>query len=297
MRYNTNNGYVDEIAEQERQRKTIKRVAIAVISGIIGLVFLGIVLSSFYTVSAGERGVLLTWGAPETIAQAEGLHFKTPIMQSVVIMDVKTQKYVVEKASAASKDLQTVTTDITVNYYISPESAPVILQKIGISYQDKIIAPAVLEVLKASTAQYTAEELITKRPEVKEKIDTSLRDRLREFNVIVQAVSITNFDFSPQFNSAIENKVTATQLMLKAEQDLQRIKIEAEQRVTQAKGEADAIAIQIQAINAKGGTDYLQLQAISRWDGRLPLVVSDNSMPLIDMGTFTQTSNTTIQRQ
>jgi regulator of protease activity HflC (stomatin/prohibitin superfamily) len=260
-----------------------KNTITMVITALIGVIVLIVIFSSFYIVSAGERGILLTWGKPDMQAQSEGLHFKIPIAQNAIIMDTKTQKYVIEKAGAASSDLQTVTTDITLNYYISPESAPSIYQTIGVNYQDKVIVPAVMEVLKASTAQYTAEELITKRPEVKDKIDVSLRDRLSEFHIIVQAVSITNFDFSAQFNTAIEGKVTAEQNALAAKNKLAQVDYEAQQRVTQAKGEADAIAIQAQAINSQGGKDYVQLQAIARWDGKLPMIISDSATPFIDM--------------
>lgn len=236
------------------------------------------IFGTFYIISAGERGILLTFGKPDMVPKTEGLHFKIPIVQSVVKMDIKTQKYTVEKASAASKDLQTVTTDVAINYYISPENTPIIYKTIGINYQDKVIAPAVQEVVKANTAQYTAEELITKRPEVKEKIDAGLRERLAEFNVIVQAISITNFDFSPEFNKAIESKVTTEQNALAAKNKLLQVEYEAQQRVAQAEGEAKAIQIQTQAISMNGGQSYLTLKWIERWNGQVSLVNGGSSI-------------------
>lgn len=250
----------------------------------IGIVVLLLVLfGSFYIIQAGERGVLLTFGKPNSIAQTEGLHFKIPLAQTIIKMDIKTQKYVVEKAGAASSDLQTVTTDVTVNYFISPDTVPELYTKVGTNYEDKIIQPAVLEIVKAVTAQYTAEELITKRPEVKEKIDTLLRDRLAQFNINVQTVSITNFDFSESFNNAIEAKVTAEQNALAAKNKLAQVEYEAQQRVAQAEGEARAIQIQADAIRSQGGEAYVQLQSIKQWDGHLPLIMSSNTMPFINM--------------
>lgn len=252
-----------------------------------------ILFGGWYTITAGHRGVLLTLGKPDPMPKAEGFHFKIPLIQSVVKMDVRTQKFDAAKASAASKDLQIVTTDVTLNYYIQPDSVVDIYRKIGISYQDTIINPAVQEVVKAQTAIYTAEELITLRPEVKEKMDTALKDRLREFGIYVQAVSITNFDFSAEFNKAIEAKVTAQQSALAAKNKLEQIKFEAEQRVTQAKGEAEAIAIQVNAINQKGGQSYVQLQSIARWNGQLPTVMlGQGSTPFIDISSVMSTNNT-----
>lgn len=240
---------------------------------------------SFYIVGAGERAVLLTFGNPNMVAYTEGLHFKIPLVQTRVIMSIQTQKYVVEKASAASKDLQTVTTDITLNYYLNSDRVPELYKNIGIHYQDKIITPAVLEVVKASTAGYTAEELITKRPEVKEKIDATLRERLAEYGITVQAVSITNFDFSESFNSAIEAKVTAEQNALAAKNKLEQIKYEAEQKVTSATAEAKALELQKNQVTTQLvelRQIEVQKQAVDKWDGHLPLVTG-GSMPFIDL--------------
>lgn len=234
-------------------------------------VFLVLMLSfnTAYTISAGQRGVLLTFGKANDLAITEGLHFKIPFAQQIIKMDVKTQKYEAE-ASSASQDLQVVKTNVAVNYYLEPETIPRIYREIGIDYQNKIIQPAVQEVVKATTAEFNAEQLITKRPEVKDQIETRLKDRLVEYGINVQNILITNFDFSESFNQAIEAKVTAEQNALAAKNKLEQVKYEADQRVTQAKGEAEAIKIQAEAITAQGGKEYVQLQAISKWDGKMP---------------------------
>lgn len=252
----------------------------------LGVIILILFFGFFYTVHAGEKGILLTWGKPDSVPKDPGLHFKLPIIQSVVKFDVKTQKYEA-KASAASKDLQTVTTDVAVNFHLQEGSVVEMYKTVGINYQDKLIQPAVQESVKAVTAGYTAEELITHRQIVKDAIDTALRDRLIKYNIVVETISITNFDFSESFNQAIEAKVTAEQNALAAKNKLEQVKYEAEQRITQATAEATAIRIQAESINKVGGKDYIQLQAINKWDGRLPQV-SGTATPFIDINALMQ---------
>lgn len=250
---------------------------------ILGIVvLLVVVFGCFYTVHAGQRGILLTWGNPDMQAKTEGLHFKIPIAQSVVLMDIRTQKYEA-KAGAASKDLQTVATEVTINYKISDTSVVDIYKNIGVDYQDKIIQPAVQEVVKAATAQYTAEELITKRPEVKDIIDQELKEKLMTNNIIVQDILITNFDFSASFNQAIESKVTAEQNALAAKNKLEQVKYEAEQKIIEAQGKANATMIEGSSIRVF--PEVIQLRAIEKWNGILPTVTS-STVPFIDVSSF-----------
>ena len=250
------------------------------------IVILIILMNAFYIINAGERGVLLTWGNPDNVPISEGIHFKIPIAQKVVIMDIKTQKYEAD-LTAASSDLQNVNTKIAINYHLDPKSVPTVYQTIGTDYDIKLIFPLEQESNKAATAQYTAEELITKREQVRTQMENNLRDKLAARGILVESISIIDFAFSPSFTQAIEAKVTAEQNALAAKNKLEQVKYEAEQRVTQAKGEADAIAIQASAINAKGGKDYVQLQAINRWDGQLPkAMLSTGSTPFVDVSSI-----------
>lgn len=251
---------------------------------ILGILFFVILFESWYTIGAGERGVLLQLGKPFPNSYESGFHLKIPIIQSVVKMNVQTQKYTAEKASAASQDLQTVTTDVAVNYHILPSNVVAIYTNIGRNYQDVIIQPAVQEVVKSVTAKYNAEELITKRQEVKDKIDEALRARLLQYNIIVDAISITNFDFSEQFNAAIEAKVTTQQNALAAQNKLAQVQFEAQQRIAQAQGEAEAQRIQIEAIRQNGGQAYIQLQALNKWNGQLPnIMLGGGALPFINI--------------
>lgn len=249
---------------------------------ILLVIVLVLILSSFYTISAGERGVLLTFGKLDETAKGEGLHFKIPMVQTIIKMDIKTQKYEAD-LSAASRDLQTVSTKIAINYHIVPEMSTDIFQSIGINYAEKVIYPLEQETNKAITSQFTAEQLITNREEVRQKMKDSLAEKLSPRGIIVEEISIINFDFSPSFNQAIEAKVTAEQNALAAKNKLEQVKYEAEQRIAQATAEAEAIRIQAQAITSQGGKDYVQLKAIERWNGIMPQVTG-GVMPFVDVG-------------
>lgn len=250
-----------------------------VLIGGIVLIGLLILIGAFYTVSAGYRGVLLTFGKADQYPIGEGIHMKIPFVQGIVWMEVRTQKYEAD-ASASSSDLQVVTAKIATNYHLSPDSVVAIYNDIGLDYTTRIIMPLEQEAVKSITAKYTAEELITKREQVRQDIKTLMTERLSPRGIIVEEVSIVNFDFSPTFNTAIENKVTQEQNALAAKNKLEQIKFEAQQQVEAAKGQAEAITIISQSLQAN--PSILKLKAIEAWDGKLPLVTG-GAVPFIDI--------------
>ena len=237
-------------------------------------------------IGAGERGVVMNFGAVQKEILNEGLHIRMPIMQKVVIMNVQVQKGE-GQGDAASKDLQQVTTNVAINYHLDPLKVAHIYQSIGTFNQvgERIILPAVSESVKAATAQYTAEELISKRQEVREKIRQLLLVRLAVYGVIVDDFSIVNFAFSREFSNAIESKTTAEQLKLKAERDLERIRIEADQKILQAQAEAESLRLQKENVTEnliKLRQIEMQQRAIEKWDGKLPQVTGA-ATPFIDL--------------
>lgn len=254
---------MDQINEKTIEAKIKKFVFYAA----IGLVALIIIFGSFGTIGAGERGVLLQFEAVKDKVLGEGLYFKIPLVQSVVKMDVKIQKDEVP-VGASSKDLQMVTSKIALNYHPAPDSVNKIWQDVGKNYNIRIIAPSIQEAVKATIAKFTAEELITRREEVKEQIKENLAKRLLENSIVVDGFNIIDFSFSEAFNIAIEAKVTAEQLKLKAERDLERIKIEKEQKISEAEGKARAIQIEAQALMAN--PKVVELRWIEKWDGKTP---------------------------
>ncbi|HUT07156.1 MAG TPA: prohibitin family protein [Nitrosopumilaceae archaeon] len=265
-----------------------------VIIGIIVLIIIGVVVAaSAQIVESGNRGVLLHWSAVDTSIPPleEGLHFVIPFQDSIVNMEVRTLKFV-KSTSSASKDLQTVSTEVTVNYRPSPNSVNTLYKEVGLEYESRVIQPAVEEVVKQVTANYNAAELITKRPQVKADIEQEITTRLNVYNIITDVISITDFQFSALFAQAIESKVEAEQKAQKAENDLIRIEVEARQLAAQAEGlaaaniaEASGEASAIKIINEALAQNpfYLEWLKTQAWDGKLPLVVGEGGTPFIQI--------------
>lgn len=257
------------------------KIAIGVVALVVVIV-VGILIWPFAQVGAGERGVVTKLGAYER-EMGPGLNWRTPLVEHVVVFNVQTQKEQTE-ASAASSDLQTVNTTVAINYNVDPAKVGDLFVRIGEDYKGKIIDPAIQEIVKAVTAKYTAEELITKRADVSTAIQNGLIERLAPSDILVSSISITEFKFSDSFTAAIEAKVTAQQNALAAQNKLEQIKFEAQQTIESAKASAEAIKIQAQAINSQGGADYVQLQAIKAWKGEVPqYVMGLGSVPFINL--------------
>jgi regulator of protease activity HflC (stomatin/prohibitin superfamily) len=248
---------------------------------IIG-VLVGFGLGSFTIISAGHQGVQVTLGQVNMVTLNEGFHFINPV-STVNEVSVRVTKAELQQASAGTKDLQVVHTNIVVNYRLDGSKVAHVYKEFGLELEDKILMPAVNEAFKATTAHYNSEELVTKRDEVSHAIHQALQTKVGKYGLLVSEISLVNFGFSADYQAAIERKVIATQQKLKAEQDLSRIVIEADQRIAKAKGEAESIRIQAQAIQSQGGKDYVQLQAIGKWDGKLPNYMMGNAVPMINI--------------
>ncbi|MBI4633646.1 MAG: prohibitin family protein [Deltaproteobacteria bacterium] len=282
---------VDRVKEgiQTLLKKGPSRTAV-IVGVIILLLFL---VRPWVQVGPGQRGIVLNFGAVQTLVLGEGLHFRIPVMQEIVLVDVKVQKAETD-AAAASADLQDVSSRVALNYHIVPDKANIVYQKIGVQFKERIIDPAILEVVKAVTAKYSAEELITKRPAVSEAMRLALSERLMVHNIAVDAFSIVIFSFSRIFTEAIESKQTAEQLALKAKRDLDRIKIEAEQKITAARAEAESLRLQRTNISP----DLIELRkieanmkAIEKWNGILPQVTGAGAVPFIGVGDTSKKSS------
>jgi len=260
----------------------------------IGIVVLVVVvalflarLSPFTVVPAGHRGVVTLFGKVDPAPLDEGLHLVNPL-SNVVKIDVRVARADSE-GEAASRDLQIVHTAITLNYRINPALVARLYQEVGPGFEQKVIEPAVQEAFKAVTAKYTAEELITKREDVRHNIRLLLSEKInaRAVNALaLDEVSITNFRFSQQFSQAIESKQEAEQLALKAQRDLERIQIEAKQRVAQAEAEAAALRVQKQEITPdliKLREIDAQIKAIEKWNGVLPQTMAGGAMPFLGL--------------
>jgi regulator of protease activity HflC (stomatin/prohibitin superfamily) len=260
---------------------SVKKIVIAVLA-VVGIIAF-LILNPVVMISAGERGAMLHWGAVTDEIRSEGIHWVMPISSSVKEFKVTTQKVEVT-ASASSKDLQNVSSVISINYNLDPMKVNKIYQNFRYDVADILITPAIHEALKAATAKYTAEELITKREQIKKDFQVSLSGSLADNGVQITDIFITDFDFSEDFNRAIEAKVKAEQSALEEKNNLAKVKYQAEQRVASAEAEARAITIQAKAVTSQGGKDYVQLKAIEKWDGHLPTsMIPGGTVPFIDL--------------
>lgn len=251
-----------------QQQSLVRFLSSIIVLVVIVLIIL--ILSPIVIVGAGQRGVVFnnTTGIENRILY-EGIHFRIPLIQTITKVSVRVQKTDV-KAEAASKDLQTVNTDVVVNWHMDAQKVNKIYQEVGNeqAVEDRILAPAVNEVVKAATAQKTASEILAKRPELKGDIDSALSKRLRRYNIILDDVSITNVAFSREFNKAIEDKQIAQQ---QAEQ--------AKFLVEKAKSEAEANSIKQSSITPQ----ILQQRALEKWDGHFPQYWGAGSLPFINI--------------
>lgn len=257
---------------------------------IFGLLLITIVFGSFGTIGAGERGIKTRFGAVVATVE-QGLYFKTPFIDSVHVMDVKTRTLHFENGelgqlSGASRDLQDVSIGVAVNYHVDPTKVSTIFATYTSTenFENSVIGPMIKTVVKSVTAQYTAEEIVTKRAEINEKISTTLTDQLQSKDAVLEGFAITNFDFSQAFAQAIETKVTAVQNAEAQKNKLEQVKYEAQQTIETAKATAEAQRISSAALAAQGGADYVQLKAIEKWNGILPTSITPNgTVPFINL--------------
>lgn len=286
---------------------SVKRNFKGVKWAVIGIAVLLIGASSLTIVPAGNTGVLLTLGKVSTTSFQEGAHFKIPFVQTVENMSNKIQVYETP-ASAVSKDLQTVSSTLAVNYRLVSDKSPDMYKNVGLDYQTILITPVVQECFKSATANYTAEQLITERQTVADNVKESLEKKLKDYGIYIEKFNIVNFDFSSEFNNAIEAKQVAEQNLLKTkteqEQAIVIANAEAEKKVISAKAEAEAIMAQAQAqadanqlLEKSLTPKVIAYEQIQKWNGVLPKVTgSDNGMLVnIDLDDISSTSYTAPQ--
>jgi regulator of protease activity HflC (stomatin/prohibitin superfamily) len=231
-------------------------------------------------VGAGQRGVVFNAATGvENRILGEGVHFRVPLLESVTMVSVRVQKTDV-KAEAASKDLQTVNTDIVVNWHLDSGKVNKIYQKVGDedAIRDRIIIPAVNEVVKAATAQMNVSDILGRRSELKANVDKLLSERLSGYDVLLDDVSIVNVSFSAEFNKAIEQKQVAQQEAERALFKTQEASASAQAAINIARGEAEANRLKQQSLSS----ELLQLRAIEKWDGKMPQVTSGGT-PFINL--------------
>jgi len=254
----------------------------------IGVVIAALVLVAGSTgiVGAGQRGVLLRFGAVTGAVKGEGLYFKVPIAEQVVLMSTQIQKYTAPVGSS-SKDLQVVTTEVTLNYQLNASAVGETYRNMRQDYESRVIQPYIQEAVKSTTANFDAEQLITQRPRVKDELQNLMTERLAPLGIAVVELSITDFQFSSTFQDSIEAKVRAVQQALEAENALRRVGFEAQQAITKATAEAKGLELQKAQITAQLldlRRIEVQGRAVEKWNGVMPTVVtSGGPVPMLDV--------------
>lgn len=257
------------------------------------LVFLA--LSPFGVINPGEKGIKIRLG--QVVGTLEqGLYFKIPLIEQVKKFETRTKTISFDNKArsgdeteasslfAASRDLQDVQVATVINYRINPDKVVDIYTQYGSTFDINVLEPLIRETVKSVTAGYTAEELVTKRSEFSDKVNTLLATKMVDRSAILERFSVTNLEFSKSFTEAVERKATAEQEALASKNKLEQVKYEAEQQIARAKAEAETIKIQSEAIQSGGGANYVQLKAIEKWDGKLPTqFIPGQSLPFINL--------------
>ena len=236
-------------------------------------------------IKTGEIGIVTQFGAVQDRVMQAGINFKAPFIQGVKKINCKTQELTTENNSA-SKDLQDISMTISINYCVNVEKAPELYKNVGLDYKEIILSPILADTVKSASADYTAEETITKRTELSNKIYESLNKRLNEQGITVVNVNIINLNFSDTYNQAIEEKNVALQRTLKAQQELETTKIEAEKKKVDAQATADANRILNESLSQENLEKQAlenQANAIAKWNGQLPTTMAGDSVPFLNI--------------
>lgn len=273
------------------------RASIVVVVVVIAL----LIVNPFYKIPSGYCGVLLNFGSVRAPALGPGLHMAIPVYQQIVLVSTQPQT-LTSKESAATHDLQDVHTSVAVTFHIAPADALTFYENFRSieTLGRRIIGPVVSNDVKAITANYNAEELITKRDIVDSQIKELIIKSLQRYHLTIEAVNTANFAFSHAYAQAIEAKQVAQQEALQAQYTLQQTRISSQQQVVQAKAQADATieAAQGQAkamlVTAQAQSKanalvsqsltpaLLQQKALDRWNGTMPTYLTgDAPLPFI----------------
>jgi regulator of protease activity HflC (stomatin/prohibitin superfamily) len=250
--------------------KLVKKIILFIVLGIVALICL---FGSFRTINSGQVGIRVRFGKVVSTQMNEGINLKIPLIEKIVKMNIQVQKLEVGTESS-SKDLQLVSMSLAVNYKVDGTKATELYKNVGTKYEEVILQPSIQESIKAVTSNYTAEELITKRNEVSIECMKELDKKVKRYGIIIDNFNITNFNFSDEFNKAIEEKKVAEQKVLTAKQELEKTKVEAEKKIVEAEAEKKANEMKQQSLTE----NIIKSKFIEKWDGKLPSVIGSNGI-------------------
>ena len=276
MDYNTK----EKLLREDYIYKTIKYIILVLIVIFVIITF----FNSFKTIPTGFVGVKTRFGQVQDTMLNEGLNLKVPFIEKIVLMDCRTQKteYTME---ASSKDLQKISNfKIAINYNITSDTVNKLYRSVGVDYKSIIVEPAIQEAMKATVANYTAEELITKRNEVSEFALNKLSPKLQENGITLTSLNILDLSFSKEFDTAVEQEQIVEQETQKAQYELEKAKVENQKKIENAQADAEVMEAQ----NAQITDNYLRLKEIEnrkamieKWNGQLPTTMTGSDVSSI----------------
>lgn len=262
-----------------------KQIIISGVSAFLFIVIMSIVFTNCYTVDTGEVAIISRFGKVTSV-EGEGLHFKTPFIESKDFMEIREKTYIFGKTDeqntsleVSTKDMQSIFLDLTVQANITdPEK---LYRAFKNKHEYRFVRPRVKEVVQSTIAKYTIEEFVSKRSEISKQIDNDVSEELAEYGMNVNNVSLVNHDFSDEYERAIEQKKIAEQAVEKAKAEQQKLLVEQENRVKVAELKVREKELQAKANAVEANTltpALLKKLAIEKWDGRLPKVSSGSGV-------------------
>ena len=279
-----------------------KMVKVLIGIGVAVVLLIILLCASITSVPVGSTGVVIRFGSTTGQTMTDGWHFKVPFIESVVDISNKVMKTDVA-ADSISRDLQAITSNISINYHLAAENSADIYRRVGLTYEDTLLQPAIQEAVKAVMAKYSAEELITNRSVVSSEISEEIRTKIGVYGIIIDEFNLTNFSFSDEFDAAIEAKQIAEQDKIKAATEKEKKTIEAEaaaaEKTIAAEAEAEAIKTkaeaEAEAIKTKADAqadankkirdslsqEVLENKKLETWDGVLPKVSTGSGASII----------------
>jgi len=268
---------VEEYDYRESKNKKINKevwnIPKIIIFSVIGLFLLITIFASITTVRSGEVGLKVRFGKIIDSSLKEGINVKVPYIEKIVKVNIKVQKVELETESS-SKDLQTITTQLAVNFKVDGSKASSLYKTVGNSYKDTILVPAIQESIKAVISEYTAEQTITMRNEVSDKCLNEIQTKVEKYGIIITDFNIIDLDFSKAYNQAIEEKQVAEQKVLTAKQELEKTKIEAEKKIVEAEATKKSNELLKQTLT----DEVIAKQFIEKWNGQLPTTYAGNDI-------------------
>lgn len=256
---------------------TKKGLKFAIVITVLILIVIPTIFSSFKTIKSGEVGLKVRFGKITDTSLSEGLNLKIPYVEKIVKVNIKVQKVELTTESS-SKDLQTITTVLAVNYNVEKASAVALYKNVGKNYEGTILTPAIQESIKAIMSEFTAEETITKRNQVSDLCLDEIQSKVEKYGIKIDDFNIIDLDFSQEYSKAIEEKQVAEQKVLTAKQELEKEKIEAEKKLVKAKAEKEANELKKQTLT----DSIIKEKFIEKWNGELPKATNGNAIFNID---------------